>query len=459
MSGARRMTVDGGDRPTGRCAAKRDFLVLDSRHPHSTFDRTGIVTGTATQQEGGIMKGSEQRKRDRAQDTRVLERGGARDVRGLVDEVLRETISRRQFVYRCLGLGLSASATATLVAACGGDKKSSSAASGAPVTYATDKPSAVRYYGWSDCMDTETPKLFEQQTGVKLLVSQFDDNETLLAKLKAGATGWDVITPSDYMVHVMIMTGIVLPLQMSLLPNFTNVLPKFVQPPYDPETDGKKYSTPWMWGTTGVAHRTDKIPGPVTSWSILWDPQYKGQINMLNDERETMSAGLLYKGHSINTTVQSELDEATQALVDQKPLVRQYDSLNCRRNMIMGVPLMEAWNGDVLTAYQEVGDKIAFVLPDEGYPLWSDGVMIPQGAPSPYGAHLFMDFMLVPENAARVVTFAGYNIPLKGINDFLDETFVKFYPTDAELERAQLYNDLGQFGRAYTDAWSTVKSS
>ena len=404
------------------------------------------------------MKPQEQRRRDRVQDLRILERGGAREIGGLVDEVMRDGISRRQFLNRCLGLGLSVSAAGTLLAACGG-KQETTASPGATVSYPTTKPDVVQYYGWSDCMDAETPKLFEQQTGVKMKVSVYDDNEALLAKLKAGATGWDVITPSDYMVHVMIMTGVVLPLQMSLLPNFKNVVPAFVKPPYDPETDGHKYSTPWMWGTTGIAYRTDKVSVPVTSWAALWDPAYKGQINMLNDERETLSAGLLHTGHSINTTVQSELDEATQALIEQKPLVRQYDSLSCRRNMVAGVPLIEAWNGDVLTAYKEIGEKIAFALPDEGFPLWSDGVMIPTGAPSPYGAHLLMDFLLVPENAARVVNFAGYNIPLAGINDYLDPVFVKFYPTDAELERGQLYNDLGAFGRNYTDAWAKVKSA
>jgi spermidine/putrescine transport system substrate-binding protein len=404
------------------------------------------------------MRPSDQRRRDRQRDLAVLEHGGRREIDGLVDAARRGALSRRQFLFKGLELGLSVSAVATLLAACGKKSDGASPSAGA-ATYATVKPDKVVYYGWSDCMDPETPKLFEQQTGIKMVCSAFDDNEALLAKLKAGATGYDVITPSDYMVSVMIKSDLVLPLDMSLLPNFKYVVPKFRRPPYDDESDGKKYSTPWMWGTTGIGYRTDKVTATVDSWAILWDPAYKGQIVMLNDERETMAAGLIYTGHSINTTVQAELDEATQALIEQKPLVQKYDSLNCKRNMVAGTPLSQAWNGDVLLAYGAVGDKIAFVLPKEGFPLWSDGCMIPDGAPSPYSAHLLMDFFILPENAARIVNYAGYSIPIEGIDTYLEPVFVKFYPQPAELDRGQLYTDLGEFARNYTTAWARVKAS
>ena len=404
------------------------------------------------------MRQLDRRKRDRAQDLRALERGAEKDLAGLIGEVTTARISRRQFLERTLALGFSASAAATLLAACG--STTTSATSSASPAYPTTKPDQIVYYGWSELMDQETPKAFHRETGIRLVVRTFDDNEGLFAKLKGGASGYDVITPSDYMVHLMWKTGIVLPLDMSLIPNFDKyTLATFVKPPYDNGASGKKYSTPWNWGTTALAYRTDKVSEPVTDWDILWNKKYKGQIVMLNDQRECIASALLLLGYSINTTSQAELDAATAKLIEQKPLVKVYDSWNNRRWMVQGVALHEAWNGDVLAAYRTVGDKIKYVYPQKGYPLWSDGCMIPTGAKSPYGAHVFMNYMCVPQNAARIVNFSGYMLPFKGIETYVDPKVVKFYPTEEELKRAQLYDDVGAFTDSYTQAWTKIKSS
>jgi spermidine/putrescine transport system substrate-binding protein len=116
--------------------------------------------------------------------------------------------------------------------------------------------------------------------------------------------------------------------------------------------------------------RLDKVNEPITRWAQLWDPKYKGQINMLNDERETLGAALKLLGYSLNSTNQDELDAATQKLIDQKPLVRQYDSLALQRNIISGVPLCHMRNGNALDAVDQIGaDKVGYVLPEEGYTI------------------------------------------------------------------------------------------
>ena len=113
------------------------------------------------------------------------------------------------------------------------------------------------------------------------------------------------------------------PLQMDLIPNFANVEEFLKKPVFDPETDGKKYSVPYAFGTAGVAVRNDKFVGDMTSWQTMWDPANKKNMTMLDDERQTIGAALFLLGYSINTTDQAELDEAKAKLIEQKPLLPQ----------------------------------------------------------------------------------------------------------------------------------------
>jgi spermidine/putrescine transport system substrate-binding protein len=396
-----------------------------------------------------------------------------KDLQGLVSELKYGRISRRQFLYRALAMGLSVPAAGTILAACGSSSSTSSGGSASPVAMDTTKPSKLYLYNWADYIAPATVKNFKKQTGITIVESYFDDNESLLARLKAGAGGYDLIVPSDYMVHIMWMSGLLEPLYMKYIPNFVNVMPKFQHPAFDPgkgTPDSPKYSVPWQWGTTGIGYRKDKVNPAPTKWANLFPPQadpWKGQIDMLNDERETPGVALQMLGYSINSTDQNQLNQATQALIQQKPLVRQYDSVNMKRNLSAGVPLVHTWYGDALLAMHYAGkNKVGYDLPEEGFTIWVDNLCIPKGAPSPYAAHLFMNFVLDPMNAAELVDYIWYLSPVVGMTELLpkiDKTSGQFLadhiPTDAELQRGETMNDVGAFARNYTDAWAKVKSS
>ena len=384
-----------------------------------------------------------------------------KELTGLVEEVARGRISRRQFLERAAVLGLATSSIAAVLAACG-KKTESGLASPSPVDTSV-KPAKFYFCNWSDYLAPATKKGFEKETGIQLVESYFDDNEALLSKMKAGGVGYDAICPSDYMVHVMIKTGLLNPLDMSLIPNFRYVDPKFQDPVYDKkaENGGLKYSIPYQWGTTGIGVRLDKVPETVTSWSILWNPEYKHQINMDDEERESLGAALKLLGHSLNSTSPEELDAATQKLIEQKPLVRMYDANNMKRYMTAGVPLVHSWNADALLVMDAIGqDKLAYVLPDEGYTVWIDNLCNPVGAPSPYAAHLFMNYILKPENAAALVDWVWYLSPVPSAYDLIDnKLLIDNFPTEEQLQRGELINDVGDFGRYYTDSWAKVKSA
>ena len=216
-------------------------------------------------------------------------------------------------------------------------------------------------------------------------------------------------------MHVMIMSGLLEPLDMKYIPNFEHVDAPFRNPGYDntDENGGLKYSVPYFSGATGYCQRTDKIATPQTSWATLWDTQYKGQINMLDDERDVLGAALKLLGYSVNTRSQAELDEATQKLIEQKPLVSAYDSTNIKHAVVGGQPLVMCWDGDALQAIDAMGRDaqakklVRFVHPIEGYSTWTDALVVPVGNNSRYGAHLWMDYLLEPgdgeEHELRVV--------------------------------------------------------
>jgi len=380
-----------------------------------------------------------------------------REIVGLTREVARGGISRRQFLVRAAALGLTTSAIGTVLAACGtGDEPTAAETKIEKVV-----PEEIIFYNWTDYLAPISKKNFKKETGITLKETYFDDNEALYAKLSAGATGYDVICPSDYMVHVLIMADLVTPLDMSLIPRFKNVDPKFQKPSFDPETDGHKYSVPYQWGDTGIGVRTDKVAETVTSWQTMWDPKHKGEIIMDSEMRETIGAALKLLGYSLNSTSEDELTQAGDKLIEQKPLVAAYDANNMKRNMIRGTPLVHAWNADALLVMDQIGqDKLDYVLPTEGFCVWVDCLAIPKGANSPYGAHLWMDFICDVKNQAELTDWVWYLSPVPAAYDLIEtQLLIDNFPTQEELDRGELMDDVGEFTRVYSETWRRVKSA
>ena len=388
-----------------------------------------------------------------------------KDVVGLVNEIANGRMSRRQFIERGLVMGLSVSALGTILAACG--RKTHSTSNATLPAMDTTPPKAINLFNWSDYMAPSVKKSFQKTTGIAVNETYYADNETLLAKLKLGATGYDVIVPSDYMIHIMLMSQLIEPLDMKYIPNYDKYVgPIFKNPPYDnpSENGGMRYSVPFQWGDTGIAVRKDKLTDPISSWTDLWNPKYKDQIDMLDDEREDLGAALKMLGHSYNSTSQSELDAATQKLIEQKPLVRTYDSTNMKRAIASGLWLTMCWNGDALMALDEMGGKSAlhlldWVLPSEGYGRFVDNLAIPVGRKSRYGAHLFLNYCLDPKIQADLVDYIWYNSPVPDSRQYTDPFALTFVPTDEDLKRSENFEDLGAFAGNYAAAWRSFKSA
>lgn len=321
----------------------------------------------------------------------------------------------------------------------------------------------LHIYNWSEYIDPEIYEEFEKEFGVKVIEDTFSSNEDLLAKLQAGATGYDLIVPSDYMVAIMIELDLLAELNYDNIPNFENIDAKFKNPPYDPEN---KYSVPYQWGTTGIGYSLDVFEeDPPESWAFLFDPElaseYAGQISMLDDARESIGAALKYLGYSLNTTDEAQLEEAKQLLIQQKEWVAAYDSDGFEDLLAAGETVIaHGWSGDFFAAAEEA-EHIWYGIPEEGGVIWTDNLAVPKTAPSQYTAEVFINYLLRPEVGAKITNFTWFGSPNKASEEFIDAEILEepaIYPPPEVMDRLEFIRDVGDATAIYDRIWTEIKT-
>lgn len=392
-------------------------------------------------------------------------------------------ISRRELIRRLALMGISLPTISALIAACGGDAESPAANGGGssnetnggeetPVEAVISLPDyidksklakSVHLFNWSEYTDPEALALFEQVYGVEVIEDSFASNEDLLAKLQGGASGYDVIFPSDYMVSVMIELDLLEPLDFDVIRTIENIDPANLSAYYDPEN---KYSMPYMWGTTGYLYNADVIEDELDSWDHLFNPPEaaQGRVAMLDDQREVIGAALMYLGYSVNETSDEALAEAKEVLLQQRPHVKAYSSQNNDDMMLSGeAVLAHMWTGDALLTADE-GEGMKYVLPKEGCVIWQDTMAVPKGAPNLYTAMAFIDFMNLPEIAAMNSNMVWYPSPNLAAREqeliedwMLDDPAI--YPPPEVMERFQWIEDVGDDITKYDRIWTEFKSA
>ena len=320
-------------------------------------------------------------------------------------------------------------------------------------------------YTWVEYIDPDLKTQFETECGVKVTETNYDSNETLLATLQAGGAEYDVIVPSDYMVQLLIEEGMVQELDYNVITNIKNMEPLNVNQYFDPD---QKYTVPWFWGTSGFAVDTSVVTDVQSSWSMMFDPNspYCGKISMLDDERETIGAALMYLGYSINDTDPAHLEEAKNVLIEQSKCVKAYDSQTNDDLIIQGETVLgHIWTGDaILAGLPDSGgrEEIQYVIPQEGCTIWQDNMMLPIGAPNAYTAMVFMNYFQYPEIAAQNAEWVGYATPNKAAKEFIDPDMLAneaIYPSAEVSEGLQWIEDVGPALELYDRIWTEFKAA
>jgi len=395
--------------------------------------------------------------------------------RALVHYMVEQRLTRRELLERIGKVG-AAVALAPVIAACTGGGASSApsasasaaasqggAASAAPdpTTVAptpVPEPEAELFvYNWTGYIGEETIPSFEKKYGVKVTYDFFANTDEAYAKLGDDGGGYDLSFPISVDIPAFIAKGALLPLDMSLLPNIVNLGTEWANPGYDP---GNANSVPYMWWTTGVGYDSAKITDTLTSSKALWDPRFDGHISMLDDWAEAFGMALIQLGHSANTTIAAELDQALALLQQQKPLVRVYSTDTVGTMSSGDVWIGQIWGADTF-AIQEENANVAFYLPEEGAIRGSDTMAIFSGAKHPIAAHLFIDHMLDAEVSAANTNFVYYMGPNAAAKAFIDPAILEdpnTNPDQAVIDKLEELLDLGQAVRdEYLSRWQTLR--
>jgi len=311
---------------------------------------------------------------------------------------------------------------------------------------------------WSGYLPPETVKAFEARSGARVNVDLYDSLEALLAKLQAGNAGYDVVCPSNYAVEILLAQGLLQRLDLAALPHLRNLDPVYLDRDFDP---GNRHSVPYFTGTCGIGYRRRRV-GSVDSWSALWDRRYEGRVLMLDDARETLGAALKRLGRSVNTTDEPTLRQAQHLLLQQKPLVRAYDSASFKDALLAGdVWLAQGWNGE-FARVMDLDPDLGYVVPREGSTAFIDSLAIPRGAPHPALAHAFIDFVMEAPVAAHICEAMRYTTPNRAALALLPPAIRNnpaVFPGPDTLARAELLRDIGGATVLYDRLWTEVKSA
>lgn len=322
-----------------------------------------------------------------------------------------------------------------------------------------DTRPTLHVYNWSDYIEPELITRFEKENNCRVVMDFYDSNESMYAKLKAGADGYDVVVPSSYMVNIMAQQDMLLPLDHSRIPNLIHVDPAYRKFSMDPDMT---YSVPYMVGTTGIGYRKDRVPDFEASWRVFSNPAYAGRVTLLNDMREVIGAALLSLGYSLNTTDDAELAEARDLVIAWKQNIAKFESDQYKNGLVSAeFVISQGYSGDVMQVMEE-SEEIVYAVPEEGTSIFSDEMVILKNAPAPDLAYAWINFMHEPDVAALNTDFVWYLAPNIAAYELMSEE-IRNEPSvflSAEIvAKSESIRDLGEDNAKYVKIWDEIKSA
>ncbi|GEM74572.1 extracellular solute-binding protein [Vibrio sagamiensis] len=320
---------------------------------------------------------------------------------------------------------------------------------------ATANDNELIFMNWGPYVNSNILEQFTKETGIKVIYSTYESNETLYAKVKTHNKGYDLVVPSSYFVAKMRDEGMLQKIDKSKLKNFVNLDKNYLNKSYDPNND---YSIPHVVAITGLAVNTEMYdPNSFQSWADLWKPELEGQVMLMDDTREVFHIALRKLGYSGNSTNPKEIDEAYKELQKLMPNVLVFNSDNPGAPYMSGeVGVGMLWNGSAAAAQnQEINLKLIF--PKEGGIGWVDNFVITSGAKNVDAAHKMIDFLLRPDIAMQISHDSGYLTAVKLSNKKF-EGIAPLFPSQEDLDRVEWQDSVGDMTEKYEEYFLRLKA-
>ena len=328
----------------------------------------------------------------------------------------------------------------------------------------TKNTNQVYVYNYGEYIDPEVIELFQEETGIEVVYDEYETNEIMYTKIASDPSSYDVVCPADYMVSRMISLDMVEPVDYDQLPNTKEHIGEQYFEAMEAFDPGNQYAVPYFWGTVGILYNTNMVDDPVTSWDILWNPKYKGEILMQDSVRDAFMIPMIRNGFSINTVDPAEIEIAAQDLIAQSPLVQAYVVDQVRDKMIGNeAALGVIYSGEALYCQWENPD-LEYVVPDEGSLVWFDSWVITKNARNKENALKWIDFLSRPDIALMNFEYITYSVPNVTAREMIEDEELRnseiAFPGEDILSRCYSEEYLGEEGeKLYSEAWKRVKSA
>ncbi len=317
----------------------------------------------------------------------------------------------------------------------------------------------LKIYTWADYFKPELIQRFEKEHGCRVVIDTFDSNESMYAKIKAGAAGYDLLTPSSYFVKIMSAQGYLQPLNHALIPNLRHVDGDYLKIAMDPHMH---HSVPYMLTNSGISYHKSRVGDFAASWKMFDRADLKGRMTMLSDMRETVGAALKSLGYSLNSRDEKQLEAARDVVIGWKRNLAKFESEQYKGGIASGeFLLVHGYSGDLLQVQGEDPD-IEFVIPQEGTSIACDDLVIPKDSGQVRLAHAFINFIHDPDVAAENTNFLSYVCPNQAsypkVNPELRNNPAVFLSPDLKA-RCEVIDDLGADTAKYTKIWDQIKAA
>lgn len=325
-----------------------------------------------------------------------------------------------------------------------------------------EKKQTLKLYSWTYYTPTDVVQAFEQEFNCKVIVTEYDSNETMFNKLvNGGAKSFDIVVPSQDYVSIMMEKGMLQPLVQEKLTNRDKINPELLKKiSYDSEM---KYAVPYYFGAAGIAVNKKKVSSAdyARDWNIFEDSQFKNHASMMDDYREVIGDALKFKGYSVCSKNDAELKDAVEMIKTKwLPNIVKFDAEGFGKDFARG----DLWlcQGYAEVIYGEVPEEdwdstIDFFIPENGGPSYVDSMCILKDSKNAELATEFINFIHRPENYAKFLDF--FQFPCY-VNLEADKyrTTTPMYPASA-LENCELKNDLGDYLENYYNMWEKIRIS